>query len=195
MLFDVDIKTVELFSALLTLVVLAGALGVGVLAVLGRSNPAARHLLITVGGIGAWLGFVVTFGATVASLYISEVIGDKPCTLCWYQRIAIYPLVVVCGVAALRRDAAVRFTVWPLAAIGASISTWHYIHERLPDSVGASCDAVAPCSILWIWKLHYISIPMMAFTTMALVATLVSMAPRAATTDTTTADHTTPETL
>jgi hypothetical protein len=41
---------------------------------------------------------------TLGSLYYSEVAGYPPCTLCWYQRIAIYPQVVVLGVAALRRD-------------------------------------------------------------------------------------------
>lgn len=185
----------DTFYAMLTVAGQLALAGLAVLWLLRHRIPWWARVRASVAPVALWLATLVATVAMLGSLQLSLGAGYTPCTLCWYQRIAIYPLVVVCGVAALRRDAAVRFTVWPLAAIGASISTWHYIHERLPDSVGASCDAVAPCSILWIWKLHYISIPMMAFTTMALVATLVSMAPRAATTDATTADHTTPETL
>ena len=166
------------FYALLTV---AGQLGLvlcGALWLPRGRTPWWSQLRQSVAPAALWLATLVAGVAVFGSLQLSLGAGYTPCTMCWYHRIAIYPLVVVCGVAALRRDSAVRFTVWPLAAIGAGISTWHYIHERVPETVGGSCDPTAPCSILWIWKLHYISIPMMAFTTMALIATLVAMAPR-----------------
>ena len=166
----------DTFYALLTV---AGQLTLVLVAVLwllrGRTSWWAQFST-AVAPAALWLAALVAAAAVVGSLQLSLGAGYTPCTLCWYQRIAIYPLVIVCGVAALRRDWTVRFTVWPLAAIGAAISTWHYVHERLPDAVGASCDPVAPCSVLWIWKLNYISIPMMALTTMALIAVLVGIA-------------------
>ena len=164
------------FYALLTV---AGQLGLvlcGALWLLRGRTPWWSQLRQSVAPAALWLATLVAAVAVFGSLQLSLGAGYTPCTMCWYQRIAIYPLVVVCGVAALRRDSAVRFTVWPLAAIGAGISTWHYIHERVPETVGGSCDPTAPCSILWIWKLHYISIPMMALTTMALIAVLVGIA-------------------
>ena len=51
--------------------------------------------------VGAWL--VATL-ATAGSLYFSEVAGFAPCTLCWYQRIAMYPLVVILGAAIVKRQ-------------------------------------------------------------------------------------------
>lgn len=95
--------------------------------------------------VALWLATLVAAVAVVGSLQLSLGAGYTPCTLCWYQRIAIYPLVIVCGVAALRRDVAVRFTAWPLAYIGASISIWHYVHERLAR--GGGCQLRPGCPL------------------------------------------------
>ena len=54
------------------------------------------------------LAWGVALLATAGSLYFSEVANYLPCTLCWYQRIAMYPLVLILGIAVLRRDTAVR---------------------------------------------------------------------------------------
>lgn len=172
----------DVFDTFYALLTVAGQLALvaaaGAWLLRGRTSWWAQ-ISASVAPAALWLAALIAGVAMVGSLQLSLGAGYTPCTLCWYQRIAIYPLVIVCGVAALRRDWAVRFTVWPIAAIGASISTWHYVHERLPDAVGASCDPVAPCTILWIWKLHYISIPMMALTALALIAVLVGIAPAA----------------
>ena len=169
----------DVFDTFYALLTVAGQLALVTAAVLwllrGRTTWWAQFSS-AVAPAALWLATSVAAVAMLGSLQLSLGAGYTPCTLCWYQRIAIYPLVIVCGVAALRRDRAVRYTVWPLAAIGAAISIWHYVHERLPEAVGASCDPVAPCTVLWIWKLHYISIPMMALTTMALIAVLVGIA-------------------
>ena len=79
---------VATFLALLALTALAGLVLIIVLAVMGRLEPVRSAL-----GLGAlWLAFAVALTATAGSLYFSEVAGLEPCTLCWYQRIAMYPL-------------------------------------------------------------------------------------------------------
>ena len=60
--------------------------------------------------------------AMLGSLYYSEVAGFMPCEYCWYQRIAMYPLVVILGIAIVRRDDAVRRYVFALAIPGGIIS-------------------------------------------------------------------------
>ncbi len=169
----------DVFDTFYALLTVAGQLALVAVAIMwllrGRTTWWDR-ISSAVAPSALWLAALFAAVAMLGSLQLSLGAGYTPCTLCWYQRIAIYPLVIVCGVAALRRDSAVRYTAWPLAGIGAAISTWHYVHERLPEAVGASCDPVAPCTVLWIWKLHYISIPMMALTTMALIAVLVGIA-------------------
>ena len=93
------------------------------------------------------LATAVAAVATAGSLYLSEVAGYVPCLLCWYQRIAMYPLVIILGVAALRRDRSVWLTAVPIASIGAAISAWHIMIEQRPQ-LGGVCDPVAPCASL-----------------------------------------------
>lgn len=63
--------------------------------------------------------------ATLASLYLSEGLGLVPCELCWYQRILMYPLVVVLGVAAYERRQRVYLTALPLAVLGGLVAAYH----------------------------------------------------------------------
>ena len=56
--------------------------------------------------------------ATLGSLYFSEIRSFVPCVLCWFQRVTMYPLVIVLGVAAFRGDVAGRVYALPLAVIG-----------------------------------------------------------------------------
>ncbi len=112
---------------------------------------------------GLWLAAAVAITCTLGSLYLSEVANFVPCRLCWYQRFAMYPLAIALpflAYAGARKG--VRWVVLP-ASIGASISVYHYLIERFPDlASSASCDASAPCTVVWIWQFHFISIPFMA---------------------------------
>ncbi|WP_082321816.1 disulfide bond formation protein B [Variovorax paradoxus] len=38
------------------------------------------------------MAFLVAFASTLGSLFFSEVMKLEPCVLCWYQRIAMFPL-------------------------------------------------------------------------------------------------------
>ena len=87
------------------------------------------------------LAFVIALAASLGALFIGEVLGRMPCTLCWYQRIAMFPLVVILGVAALRGDLAARLTAAPLALAGATVALWH---SGL--YAGLIPQAVAPCT-------------------------------------------------
>lgn len=124
------------------------------------------------------LGFAVAVvtTCTLGSLYLSEIANYPPCVLCWYQRIAMYPLVVVLGVAALRRDAQVRWYVVPVAGLGLGVSVYHYLLERFPDSVASVCTTDVPCSVVWVWKFGFLSIPAMAGIGFALTIALVLLA-------------------
>lgn len=122
------------------------------------------------------LATLVAFGATSGSLFFSEIAKYSPCVLCWYQRIAIYPLVIVCGVAALRKDNHVFKTVLPIAAIGASISIWHIMIEQRP-ALGGMCDPQAPCALKWINEFGFLTLPTMALIAFVAIS-LLSVAAR-----------------
>ena len=75
---------------------------------------------LSVEGQGLWLAWAMAAIAMAGSLYYSEVAGFPPCEYCWYQRIAMYPLVVILGIAMVRRDYGIRRYVLPWPASGDS---------------------------------------------------------------------------
>jgi disulfide bond formation protein DsbB len=124
-------------------------------------------------GYELWASFVVAAIATGGSLFLSEVAGFVPCEMCWYQRICMYPLVPILAIAAARRDRAVRWYALPLAIIGAAISTWHILVERFPSLESGACDPANPCTIIWVEKLGYLTIPTMALSGFVVIGLLL----------------------
>jgi disulfide bond formation protein DsbB len=165
---------VATFLALLALTALAGLVLIFVLAVMGRLEP----IRAAVGPGALWLAFAVALTATAGSLYFSEVAGLEPCTLCWYQRIAMYPLVLILGVAAWRGDWGVRRYAAPLAAIGAVVATYHVALQRLPGLPSTGCSLTAPCSAIDLERFGFVTIPFMALVAFAAILTvLFTLAP------------------
>ena len=176
-----SVNTMSLFFALLTVVADVFVLVAVVLAVSARFSERAaaglRWLRDMIDGASLALAAVVALVATLGSLYLSEVADFPPCQLCWYQRIAMYPLPVILGIAAWRRDFGIRPYAMALAAIGGAISIYHYQLERFPDQGSLSCSVDVPCTTVWIWRFHYISIPFMALSGFALIVTLLLLGP------------------
>jgi len=171
----VDTSTGTLFLALLS--VAAELAVLAVLVVAATSRPTLARLRVALGEQALQLAFLVALVATIGSLWLSEGAHFTPCRLCWYQRIAMYPLSVVLGIAAVRRDVAVRVYALPVVLIGASISIWHVLIERFPSLESTtSCDPTNPCSLIWTKRFGYLTIPTMALSAFALLATLLLLA-------------------
>jgi disulfide bond formation protein DsbB len=161
--------------AILALVALVGALGLVVYRVVRGPDSAA-----SLGGIPIWLAWLVALMASVGSLIYSEVIGFEPCRLCWFQRIAMYPMAVVLLVGAIRRETAVKFYALPLSLVGLGISIWHYLIQSFPSlSEGASCNPAIPCSAKYVDIFGFVSIPFMAGAGFTLISVLLLLYVRA----------------
>ena len=120
------------------------------------------------------LAWVAALVATLGSLYLSEIAHYPPCTLCWLQRIAMYPLVVVLGISAIRDDRDVRWYALPLAGIGAGLAFYHALVQRVPSlQQSTSCSADAPCNVMWLREFGFVSIPVMALGAFLLIAVLL----------------------
>ncbi len=177
-----DVRTVSVFLALLAVTAQIAVLVAVVLTVASRWSAGAAGLRDALAGAivpsALWLAFAVAAVATLGSLYYSEVAHFVPCQLCWYQRIAMYPLVPVLGLAALRDDHSVRRHALVLSVIGMPISAWHILVERFPNLETGACDPANPCSLIWVNTFGYLTIPTMALSAFALVSVLLLVAGR-----------------
>jgi disulfide bond formation protein DsbB len=115
----------------------------------------------------AWAASVL---AMFGSLYFSEIRKYEPCDLCWYQRILMYPLALLLGLAIYKKD--YRFTFYSLwmSAIGIVISAYHYSLQKLTFMAEAApaCGRV-PCTGEYINWLGFITIPFLALTAFAII--------------------------
>jgi disulfide bond formation protein DsbB len=119
----------------------------------------------------AWIAAII---AMSGSLFFSEVLKFVPCTLCWYQRILMYPLVIILGMAVFQRDFRVYRYVLPLAIIGMLVSLYHYSIQKVPFMREVQiCRSGVPCSEQYINWLGFITIPLMAL--IAFIIITVSM--------------------
>ncbi len=94
--------------------------------------------------LAAW---ILALGASLAVLFIGEIMGQAPCNLCWYQRIAMLPLAVILGVAAWRGDLDVWRYALPVAGIGLLLAGFHSLvyYGVIPEAI-AQCGAGPSCT-------------------------------------------------
>ena len=124
-----------------------------------------------------WAAWVVALVATLGILYYSEIADFIPCRLCWYQRIAMYPLAVLLLLAALRKDirGGAIYAI-PLALVGMGVAIYHIYIEYNPEAETAGCKIGASCAVKWIEELGYVTLPVLALTAFAAVLALALMA-------------------
>ena len=122
---------------------------------------------------GLLCALITAFFATVGPLVFTYAYYFEPCTLCWYQRIFMFPLVVILFLAMRRRDYRIKPYVYALSVIGLCVGAYHYLLQRfsLPSVLGG-CDAVGfskTCTEYYFIEFGYITIPIMAMTAFVLV--------------------------
>ncbi|MDX8045727.1 disulfide oxidoreductase [Gracilibacillus sp. S3-1-1] len=101
--------------------------------------------------------------ATMGSLFYSEVMQYTPCEMCWYQRILMYPLVVIYGYALYKKDIRYAFPGLILSGIGIFVAAYHYLIQKVPamQAAGDACGLI-PCTTTYVNYLGFISIPFQA---------------------------------
>ena len=114
--------------------------------------------------------------ATVGSLYFCKIAHYEPCRLCWFQRIAMYPLAVILGIATFRADRGIRIYGRVLAGIGAVVAASHLALERiLALDTGALLGVGPACTLVWFRALGFVSLPLLALSAFLLIFTLLSV--------------------
>ncbi len=169
--------TVQSMSTLFAMTALAADAAVLVLVagrLLGRRAPLLADLVRWSADRALLFGAIIAAVSMAGSLYYSEIAKFIPCEYCWYQRIAMYPLVVILGFAAVRRDYFSRLPALTLAVIGFGWSVRHWTVQQWPSS-GGSCSVTVPCSTPYVDKFGFLTIPWMAGSAFLLIITLLSM--------------------
>ena len=117
-----------------------------------------------------YVAWVTALIAMAGSLFFSEVMELPPCVLCWYQRIAMYPLVVVIGVGIVLRDKRLKYYALGLSGIGLMVSIYHNLlyYVLIPESIVPCAEGVS-CTSRQIEWLGFITIPLMSLTAFVIV--------------------------
>lgn len=165
----------QLLSALLALFAAGGTLVLLVARMVAGRLPSAANFVTAFRPVALPLGFMVAGFAMFGSLWFSEAANYNPCKLCWYQRIAMYSLAVLLGVALVRRWWAARRSgdvsasqreITPyaivLAALGSVVSTYHYLLEWNPTWESNVCSLDVPCTTIWFREFGFVTLPFMA---------------------------------
>lgn len=119
----------------------------------------------------AWL---VATASTLGALFLGEVMGYAPCVLCWYQRIAMFPLVAVLAAGLFPFDPRVVRYALPLAVAGWLLAAFHLalVAGWIPESI-QPCQQGVPCSDVQIVWFGFVTIPLLSVIAFSIIAGLL----------------------
>lgn len=118
-----------------------------------------------------YFAWALSLIAMVGSLFFSEVMKLPPCVLCWYQRIAMYPLALILPIGILSQDAKLRRYSLPLALVGLTIASYHVLlyYGVIPESI-VPCTQGVSCTSRQIEWLGFITIPLLSWVAFTLIS-------------------------
>ena len=107
--------------------------------------------------------FLASLIGSLGSLFFSEILKYPPCVLCWYQRICLYPLVVIFGVALWTEDLAYKKYAYPFVVLGLTIAVYHnLIYYDFISAALTPCAQGASCSTRQLELFGFITIPLLS---------------------------------
>ena len=117
-----------------------------------------------------YAAFGMALIATCGSLFLSQVLSLPPCVLCWYQRVCMYPIIVILGIGILRGDKKLYEYVLPLAVVGWVLALYHSLLQWkiIPDEL-APCTQGVSCTTVQVHLLGFITIPFMSLVAFSIV--------------------------
>jgi disulfide bond formation protein DsbB len=123
-----------------------------------------------------YIAWAIALLAVLGSLYFSEIKGFAPCVLCWYQRIAIYPLIVLIPIGIIKRDPRIADYVLSLTIVGTLISIYQNLlyYKILPESI-SPCSAGVSCTTKYVEYFGFLTIPLLSLITLVTITVLMIM--------------------
>src|ERR1035437_9336774 len=156
-------STINMLAAIGTIVLQILTVAIVIWFFVSKNKTSDKYLSL-VSRNAYFLAFLVTMGGMIASLIYSDVIGYLPCTLCWYQRILLYPEALLLGLALWKEDRTITDYIIALSGLGILLALYQKYLELGGSSV-LPCSAAGPsCSKIYVLEFGYITIPVMALT-------------------------------
>ncbi len=119
----------------------------------------------------AWLSSIV---GAVFSLFLSEVLNWPICALCWYQRICLYPLAIILGIACFRSDNRIAIYSLPLTLSGIVFAGYQYLEQMIPGfSPIDVCGSGPSCSRIEVIWLGFITLPLISMVGFVVISWLL----------------------
>ncbi len=117
-----------------------------------------------------YFAWAVALFATLGSLYFSEVLKLAPCVLCWYQRVCVYPLVIILLVGILKKDQNIHYYVLPISVTGMFIAIYHNIlYYNVFSGNNLLCVTGVSCTNKYIEYFGFITIPLLSLIALTLI--------------------------
>jgi disulfide bond formation protein DsbB len=126
----------------------------------------------------AWLlvfgGWLIAAASVLGALFFSEVMALPPCLLCWYQRICMFPLVLILPAGLFPFDPKIVRYALPLSLVGGAIAVFHLLLVAgiVPESV-TPCTQGVPCSETQIEWFGFVTIPLLSVVAFAAISVLL----------------------
>ncbi|OGM06143.1 hypothetical protein A2125_02335 [Candidatus Woesebacteria bacterium GWB1_43_5] len=115
---------------------------------------------------------MVAVAATAGSLYMSNVVFLAPCDLCWFQRIFMYPLVIIFLIARARKIPRIWEIALPFSALGILVASYHYLIQIFPQ-MSQTCGLFGSCTDIPFRDFGYITLPWMSLTAFVFITILM----------------------
>ena len=121
-----------------------------------------------------YIVFLIALISMLASLFFSEILKFTPCVLCWWQRIFMYPLVIISAVNVMRKHTELPYYVLPFSIIGFLIGLYQnlLIWKILPETV-APCTIGVSCIDQPLVLFGFVTIPLGSMLSFALITILM----------------------
>ena len=141
---------------------------------MGISDDTSAGPSGTVNDLLPYAAWTLALLSAAGSLFFSEVMELPPCVLCWYQRIAMYPLVLIIGIGIALNDARWKVYAAPLAAIGLGLAVYHNLiyYGFIPESL-TPCSQGVSCSERQLEWFGFVTIPLMGLASFLLITIFV----------------------
>lgn len=125
------------------------------------------------GQVIVFLSWLLALTSTAGSLFFSEVMMFPPCVLCWYQRMAMYPLVIIFFVGSFQGLRVTTYFSLPFVGIGWLVSIFHnLLHWGVIPESASPCIKGVSCSTVFLNWFGFVTIPLLALTSFSLLGIL-----------------------